>query len=113
LIVWIDAQMSPELAGWIAANFGVEARSVRELGLLHAKDREIFLACREAGTVIMTKDSDFLDLLDRLGTPPQVLWITCGNTSNSHLRQILQHALPQALQWLDKGEPLVEISDAK
>ena len=48
MIVWIDAQMSPELAGWVAANFGVEARSVRELGLLHAKDREIFLACRES-----------------------------------------------------------------
>ena len=61
----------------------------------------------------MTKDSDFLKLVDRVGPPPQVLWITCGNTSNARLRQVLQSALPAALTLLEQGEPVVEISDAK
>lgn len=60
----------------------------------------------------MTKDSDFLLLLDRLGPPPQILWITCGNTSNAHLKEILKGSLSRALDLLQQGERLVEISDA-
>jgi len=61
----------------------------------------------------MTKDIDFPQLLERMGSPPQVLWITCGNTSNARLKQVLQAALPTALKLLEQGEPLVEISDAQ
>jgi predicted nuclease of predicted toxin-antitoxin system len=86
VILWIDAQLSPYLAAWIAAYFGIEAYPVRDLGLRNATDRQIFGAAREAGAVVMTKDSDFLELLDRFGPPPRVLWITCGNTSNERLR---------------------------
>jgi predicted nuclease of predicted toxin-antitoxin system len=113
LIIWIDAQLSPDLASWISANFRVEAHPVRDLGLHRAKDREIYQAAREVGAVVMTKDSDFLELLERFGPPPQVLWITCGNTSNERLRQVLQSALSPALKLLERGESLVEISDAK
>ena len=43
--------------------------------------------------------------------PPPVLWVTCGNTSNARLREILTKSLPPALELLRRGEPLVEISD--
>ena len=112
MIVWIDAQLSPDLASWITANFGIEAFAIRDMGLRDAKDLEIRQAAHEAGAVLITKDSDFIRLLDRFGPPPQVLWITCGNTSNFRLREILQSALPTALRLLEQGEPLVEISDA-
>jgi predicted nuclease of predicted toxin-antitoxin system len=111
LIIWVDAQLSPRLASWIAGTFGVEARAVRDLGLRDAKDREIFLSAREAKAVIMTKDSDFLTLLDRLGPPPQVLWVTCGNTSNVRLREVLTRTLLHAINLLEQGESVVEISD--
>ncbi len=81
--------------------------------MLHAKDGDIYEAARVAGAVIMSKDSDFSQLLERLGPPPQVVWITCGNTSNVRLREVLQTALPTALKLLEQGEPLVEISDAQ
>lgn len=58
----------------------------------------------------MTKDSDFVLLLDRLGAPPQVIWITCGNTSNVRLQEILTNTLPKALELLKSGEELVEIN---
>ncbi len=60
----------------------------------------------------MTKDNDFVLLLDRLGPPPQILWITCGNTSNTHLKNILKDNLAKAVELLQQGERLVEISDA-
>ena len=60
----------------------------------------------------MTKDSDFVDLVCRLGTPPQIIWLTCGNVTNRYLRQILIVTLPDALERLRQGEIIVEISSA-
>ena len=113
MIIWTDAQLSSYLISWITETFGVEAHAARDLGLRGANDREFYQAAREAGAVVMTKDSNFLVLLDQFGPPPQVLWITCGNTSNARLKEILVIALPTALRLLEQGEPLVEISDAR
>ena len=110
-MIWIDAQLSPLLALWIKETFGIEAKAVREFGLQCASDREIYARAREENVVMMTKDSDFLILLDELGPPPQVLWITCGNTSNRFLKEILQETLPEAMNFLKQGETLVEIRD--
>ena len=112
MTVWIDAQLSPALASWLTEELGVEARAVRDLGLRDATDQRIFTAARDADAVIMSKDSDFVVMLDRLGPPPRVIWITCGNTSNARLRQILSRALPKAIALLDQGEKVVEIGDA-
>lgn len=112
MILWIDAQLSPALARWIRETFRIEAQAVRDLGLRNAKDPVIFKAAREAGVVAMSKDDDFRLLVERLGPPPQVLWVTCGNTSNARLREILTKNLLPALELLQRGEPLVEISDA-
>ena len=113
MILWIDAQLSPYLAPWLASEFNVEVKPVRELGLRDAGDRDIFLAAREAGTVVMTKDRDFVLLLEQLGAPPQVLWITLGNTSNTHLKESLSKSFSVAQELLLRGEPLVEISDKR
>ena len=60
----------------------------------------------------MSKDDDFRLLVEPLGSPPRVLWITCGNTSNARLQEILMKRFPTAIELLQKGEPLVEISNA-
>lgn len=77
--IWVNAQLSPAIADWIAKTFAVEAIAVRELGLRDATDKDI--------------------------------WLTCGNTSNSRLRDILSKTLPQALELLASGEKIVEIKD--
>ena len=100
MIFWIDAQLSSYLAKWIFSEFGIEARLVRDLGLRDARDREIFLAAREVGATVMTKDSDFVLLLEQLGPPPQVLWLTMGNTSNAHLKEVLSRSFASALELL-------------
>jgi len=111
LIIWVDAQLSPALAPWLTKQFGVDAVSVGRLGLRDAKDPQIFAAAREANAIVLTKDDDFVILLERLGPPPRVLWVTCGNTSNEHLRQVLTATLSDALELINAGEVLVEIRD--
>jgi predicted nuclease of predicted toxin-antitoxin system len=109
VIIWVDAQLSPAIATWLSGTFGVQSIAVRDLGLRGAADRAIFLAARSASAFVMTKDIDFVRLLVELGPPPQVIWLTCGNTSNARLKQILAKALPGAMSLLNSGQPLVEI----
>jgi predicted nuclease of predicted toxin-antitoxin system len=109
MVIWVDAQLSPAIATWLTGNFALTAYAVRDLGLREATDRAIFLAARSESVVVMTKDSDFVRLHEELGPPPQVIWLTCGNTSNARLKQILSNALPRAIVLLESGESLVEI----
>jgi predicted nuclease of predicted toxin-antitoxin system len=113
LIIWVDAQLSPAIAPWIGTTFDIQAHAIRDLGLRNAKDLEIFRAARDKEAVVMTKDSDFLVLLDRYGPPPQILWVTCGNTSNARLKEVLAKSLRKGIQLLGQGERLIEISDAR
>lgn len=110
MTIWVDAQMSPAIAAWISSNFAVNAVAVRDLGLRDAEDKEIFEAAGRVNAVVMTKDSDFISLLDRLGAPPRVIWVTCGNTPNARLKEILAKTLPKALELLRSGEALIEIN---
>ena len=79
MTIWVDAQLPPALAGWLTEQFGVEAANLDSVGLRQAQDIEIFQHARRPGHVIMTKDDDFVDIVTRLGPPPQILWVTCGN----------------------------------
>lgn len=110
MTIWVDAHLSPAIATWITSTFGIEATALRDLGLRDAEDTEIFEAAKAQKAVVMTKDSDFVDVVERLGSPPQIIWLTCGNTSNARLREILCETLPRALELLAAGEILVEIS---
>jgi len=110
--IWIDAQLSPALAAWINRNYeDLEAKSVRAVGLRDAGDEGIYRAARRTEVIVMTKDSDFLNLLDRFGPPPKVIWVTCGNTSNRRMRKILKQTLRSAVEMLQGEEEIIEIGD--
>ena len=73
MIIWLDAQLPASAAAWITATFGIKTHAVRDLGLRDAKDGPIFQAARAADAVVMTKDGDFVEMLQRLGPPPKVI----------------------------------------
>lgn len=110
MTIWVDAHLSPAIATWITSTIAMTALALRDVGLRDAEDLEIFEAAKAEGVIFMTKDGDFVDLVDRLGAPPQIIWLTCGNTSNARLREILSATLSEALELLRAGEVLVEIS---
>ena len=108
-MIWVDAQLSPAIARWLRADLGLDASALREIGLRDAEDEEIFAAGRRDNAIVMTKDADFVLLLERLGPPPKIILLTCGNTSNSHLKLILGSTLTNALEILNSGDAIVEI----
>ena len=110
--IWVEAQLSPAIAAWINRSFvDIEAESVRALGLQDATDHEIFEAAQKADAVVMSKDNDFIQLIEQRGAPPKLIWVTCGNTSNARMREILTTTLLKAKELLESGENVVEISN--
>ncbi|WP_328774731.1 DUF5615 family PIN-like protein [Deinococcus aquaedulcis] len=94
------------------AQFGAAAYSVGYPGYRDAEDEVIFQAARMAGAVVVSKDADFLERVRRLGTPPQLLYVTCGNTSKARLMTVFERHFAQAHALLEAGEPVVELADA-
>jgi predicted nuclease of predicted toxin-antitoxin system len=113
MTIWVDAHLSPEIASWISNTLGVKAIALRDLGLRDAEDTEIFEAAKAQRAIVITKDSDFVDLVERLGSPPQIIWLTCGNTSNARLHCILSEMTTKALELLKAVEVLIEIRDSQ
>ncbi|WP_149241330.1 DUF5615 family PIN-like protein [Dyadobacter sp. 32] len=72
-------------------------------------DHEIFSFARSKNAVVITKDDDFVSLLIRKGSPPKVIWLTCGNTSTDRLKDVFRSNLSQALELL-RSTDLVEIT---
>ncbi len=108
--IWLDAQLSPLLSGWIREKFNIETIHVRELGLRNAVDKKIFEEAKREGAVVITKDIDFKLLQEKFGSPPKIIWLTCGNTSNKRLQEIFSENLKKTLELLESGEIIVEIS---
>ena len=112
--IWLDAQLSPAISTFIFQTFTVSCKAMRELGLRDADDAVIFTKAKEHAKriIIVTKDSDFVDLLIRQGAPPKIIFLTCGNTSNDSLKEILSMRLQEAIKLLDAAENnIVEITD--
>jgi len=105
----IDAHLSPNLAIWVKDRFGIDCFSVGYIGYRDADDVDIFFKARELDAIVLTKDEDFVKLLHQYGSPPRIIWLTCGNTSNARMRVILETYLETALGMLDTNN-LVEIS---
>jgi predicted nuclease of predicted toxin-antitoxin system len=105
----LDAQLSPRLAPWIEETFEVECFHLRDLGLREAEDPDIFQKARDAGSVFMTKDEDFIRLVERNGPPPQVIWVTSGNMSNARFQSLLLKTLRDAMSLIASGDNIVEI----
>ena len=112
MTIWLDDHLSPALARWIGEEFDEPCVQVRDVGLARAQDRVIFDAARVAARAFITKDRDFAELVMRLGPPPAIILLTCGNTSTTYIRGVLRHQLAEALNMLAAGEPLVEIGGA-
>ncbi len=108
--IWLDAQLSPKLANWMRTTFNVRAFSLRDLEMREAKDERIFLRAKAEVDAILTKDEDFLRLVEKHGPPPSIIWVTAGNTSNQRMKELLTARLPAAMQLITNGSAVVEIA---
>lgn len=93
--------------------FGVDAHHVLDVGLRDASDEGFYEAARDADAIVVTKDIDFVALLERRVPPPAVVWLTIGNCTNAALRERLGAVWPMVMELLAAGESVVEVSRAR
>jgi predicted nuclease of predicted toxin-antitoxin system len=106
----LDAQLSPHLAKWLTDEFNVEAFSLAYLQMQYLDDFSIYTYAKEKNAIVITKDFDFVQLQERFGSPPKIIFVTCGNTSNQKMKEILKSKF-QLISELLNTNNLVELSD--
>ena len=107
---WLDAHLHPDLAPWLGAGFSIVVKTLREIGLRDADDVQLFEAARRFDKiVIVTKDEDFAELIGRRGSPPQIVWLTCGNLTAIETQIWLRPRFADVLRRLEAGEALVRV----
>jgi predicted nuclease of predicted toxin-antitoxin system len=73
-------------------------------------DFSIYTYAKEKNAIVITKDFDFVQLQERFGSPPKIIFVTCGNTSNQKMKEILKSKF-QLISELLHSNNLVELSD--
>lgn len=81
----LDQNLSWRLLSHLEAHFGGSSQ-VRLLGLEASSDNAIWQYAKDHGFAIVTKDADFAELSFLRGVPPKIIWLNCGNVSNTALR---------------------------
>ncbi len=76
---------------------------VKLIGLTDASDKEIWEHAFKNSYTIITFDSDFIDLATLKGTPPKIVWLRFGNSSNLKIANKLI-ANAEAIQNLANGD---------
>ena len=52
-------------------------------------DREIWEFAKIKNFVVVTFDSDFVDIANLKGHPPKIIWLRIGNTTTSGIAELL------------------------
>lgn len=79
--ILLDQNISFKVVPLLVSTFeGI--KQVKQLNLIDASDIEIWDYSRLNNYTIITFDYDFIDLATLRGTPPKVIWLRFGNSSN-------------------------------
>ena len=109
-MIWLDAHLSPRIAKFITEKLGHHAAALSDLNLQSEEDSVLFEKAAKNNVIFVSKDKVFAELVQRRGPPTHVIWLTCGNTTESRLKEVFELHLELALGMIEQGEPLVEIS---
>lgn len=102
----VDANLPPWLAKRFSDRGHQDEHAIDELGA-STPDRALLERARNHDGVIVTKDRDFIELIDE--PPPYVLWIRGGNASNRKLHKLFEQNFDAAVAAFENREAVFEI----
>lgn len=83
-----DQNLSPKLAKYFEASFNA-SQHLQDIGFDASEDHAVWEFAQKNGFTIITKDSDFNNLVSYLGFPPKVIWLRRGNCSTKIIQKII------------------------
>jgi predicted nuclease of predicted toxin-antitoxin system len=84
-----DHNLSPKLVTKLAELYPASSH-VALLGLDTASDFAVWKLAHQEGYCLVTKDSDFNELLLSQGFPPKIIWLRLGNCTTAEIAALLQ-----------------------
>jgi predicted nuclease of predicted toxin-antitoxin system len=83
-----DQNLSPSLADNFKDNFD-ESIHVRDVGLDQAEDSMVWQYAKNNSYTIVSRDSDFNNMVSLFGFPPKVIWVRKGNCTTNEISRLL------------------------
>lgn len=94
----LDQNLSPRLVARLA-DLDSDTTHVSLVGLDRASDTAVWDYARTSDCIIVTKDSDFGDMIVLRGFPPKVLWLRLGNCTTRDIEETPRHAHAQIIAF--------------
>lgn len=111
--ILLDANISWKLTKILSPIFG-ECLHVDNIGItVPAQDVDIWDYAKENGFIIITKDNDFVDLLDVKGYPPKIVLVKTGNNSSRALVQLIINSKKSIQELGENNYGLLELINGK
>ncbi len=85
-----DPNLSPRLVS-VLADLYPSSNHLYLMGLDQQSDIIVWEIAQQQDYIIVTKDSDFNELLIIKGFPPKVIWIRSGNCSTKTIESLLRN----------------------
>ena len=104
----LDENLSPSLVRHLAPLY--DAVHVRDAGLRGHSDRDVWSWARVNVQAIISKDSDFADLVVLHGPPPKVVVLQLGNCRTSDVVALLIAHHDEIIEFMNSaGEALLAL----
>ena len=105
----LDANLSWRLTSILTKQFGECIHVNQTILPKPAKDEDIWDYAAANGYIIVTQDSDFLNLFETRGYPPKIVLLRVGNMGRKEAEQILIQAKSSIEDLEKKDYGLLEI----
>jgi predicted nuclease of predicted toxin-antitoxin system len=104
----VDNQLPSSLAAHLRAR-GHDCTHVIDLGLDEANDIDLWNRAKSDGSVVVSKDEDFVILATRPGDSGKLAWVRLGNCRNQALKDAFDAVHDDLVRALDSGQRIVEV----
>jgi predicted nuclease of predicted toxin-antitoxin system len=104
----VDNQLPVALARYLTS-LGHECEHAEAVSLGAASDAEIWEYASQRGSVVVSKDEDFLYLVSHGEGAARFVWVRLGNCRTSALLEAFDRLWPRIEQALLSGERVVEV----
>ena len=107
-MILLDNNLSPRLCTELGDIYpGIT--HVSELALEREADIVVWRYAKEQDLHIMTKDKDFIALLNQNGHPPKVICLQLGNCTNKELQSIIRSKETAIKHFMNSSKGILKI----
>jgi len=98
-----DQNLSPRLAEYFKDIFK-DSVHVQNLGLDASDDLFVWEYAKSNNFTIVTKDSDFNNIISLFGFPPKVIWLRKGNCTTTRIKELISEHMDSITSFINDAE---------